>query len=112
MDWRLLIDDNQIEEINSFSFDPSIRGVLVFKHSSRCSISSLALSRFERSWKLSQQIPLYFLDILKYRAISNKIAEKYSVSHESPQVLIISKGKCIYDASHNNIRAEAISTLF
>jgi bacillithiol system protein YtxJ len=50
----------------------------------------------------------YFLDLIAYRAISDKIAEDFDVWHESPQVLVIRNGKCIYEESHLSIRMELI----
>ena len=77
--------------------------VLIFKHSTRCSISSLALNRIESKHNQSIITNCYFLDLLSFRDISNKIAEDFNVTHESPQILIIENEKCIYQASHYNI---------
>ncbi|MES2593068.1 MAG: bacillithiol system redox-active protein YtxJ [Bacteroidota bacterium] len=109
MDWLDLNTESQFEGINQESAEQHIKGVMLFKHSSRCSISSMALNRLERSWKLSgDNIPTYYLDLLKYRSVSTKIAELYNVEHESPQVLIIKNGKCIYSASHSAISTAEI----
>lgn len=84
--------------------------VLFFKHSTRCSISDMVLQRLERDWKdeYTEKIVPVYLDLLKHRDVSNKIAEKYGVYHESPQVLIIKEGKCVYTASHSDIRLAEI----
>ena len=84
--------------------------VLIFKHSTRCSISSMALSRMERSWDESemQGLKAYYLDLIAYRPISNQIAEVFDVYHESPQVLVIENGKCIYTASHMGINYSSL----
>lgn len=109
MNWLDLNTESQFEGINQISSEPHITGVMLFKHSSRCSISSMALNRLERSWKLSgDNLPTYYLDLLKYRSVSAKIAELYDVEHESPQVLIIKNGKCIYTSSHSSISTEEI----
>jgi bacillithiol system protein YtxJ len=109
MNWLKLVNENQLEEIQNNSFNPTIKGVVLFKHSTRCSISSMALSRFERGWSLDQEkAPAYYLDLLNYRHISSLIADKYAVEHESPQVLIIKDGKCIYHASHSDINVADI----
>lgn len=111
-EWQTLSDESQLEEINTLSNDLSIKGVLIFKHSTRCGTSSMALKRFNSSWKTPKaEFPIFFLDLIRYRALSNKLAEVYGVHHESPQVLVISKGKCIYDASHHHIRVEDIPGL-
>ena len=104
MNWLPLIAEEQLMEVNALSQDPGIKAVLILKHSTRCSISSVALSRLERSWKLSEnEVPTYFLDLLDYRAVSNAIEQEYGIPHESPQVLLIKNGKCIYSASHSEI---------
>jgi bacillithiol system protein YtxJ len=77
---------------------------LIFKHSTRCNISSMAKSRFEKNWDFeSEEIEPYFLDLLSHRVISNEITEKFNIHHESPQLLLIQNGECSYDASHLDI---------
>jgi bacillithiol system protein YtxJ len=100
-------DLKSIEEANLLS---KTQKVLIFKHSTRCSISSTALNRFERNWKdeYGDKIKLYYLDLIENRTLSNQIAEHYNVQHESPQVLIISNGKCIYHTSHLDISVSEI----
>ena len=94
MDWVHLSSESQLEDIKEKSFQPHISAILVFKHSTRCSISSMAISRLERAWKLpSDSFPVYHLDLLNHRSVSDKIAEKYKIQHQSPQVLIIKNGR-------------------
>jgi bacillithiol system protein YtxJ len=75
---------------------------LIFKHSTRCSISVMAKARLEKSLP-ETKVETHYLDLLTYRQLSNLIAEKYNVHHESPQVLLIKNGECIYDESHGSI---------
>lgn len=84
---------------------------MIFKHSTRCSISSLALHRIEASEKeLENVLPsIYLLDLIRYRDLSNEIAAIFGVHHESPQILLIANGECIYEASHMEIAAKDIS---
>ncbi|WP_295670960.1 bacillithiol system redox-active protein YtxJ [uncultured Mucilaginibacter sp.] len=80
---------------------------LIFKHSTRCSISMMVKKRFEFDWdKLPDNLPLYFLDLIKYRELSNKIAADFQVYHESPQLLLIKDGECILDLSHGEVSVE------
>lgn len=83
--------------------------VMLFKHSIRCSISSMPLSRLENYWDIDEEVlqPVY-LDLINYRELSNKIAADLDVMHQSPQVLIVKNGKCTYQASHNQIDVAAI----
>ena len=107
MKWSELRSANQIDIIREESKE---NPVLIFKYSSRCSISRMALDRLERSWDESdmQMVKPYFLDLIMYRNVSNQIADVFDVEHESPQVLIIDNEKSIYDQSHMGIQYEAI----
>jgi bacillithiol system protein YtxJ len=80
---------------------------LIFKHSTRCSISMMAKRRFELDWEnLPADMPLYFLDLIKHRDLSNKVAQDFSVYHESPQLLLIKDGECVLDQSHGAISVD------
>jgi len=80
---------------------------VIFKHSTRCSISMMAKRRFELDWdKFPENMPVYFLDLIKYRDLSNQIVTDYSVYHESPQLLLIKDGECLIDLSHGEISVE------
>lgn len=105
--WNQLTQLTQLEEIIEHS---AAQPTLIFKHSTRCSISSMVLDRLNRRWQAedSENLKPYFLDLLSYREISNQVAEKFGIEHESPQVLLISKGKCIYSASQQGINLERI----
>lgn len=104
-DWIRLTQLDQLDEIDRSS-SQSLGPVAIFKHSTRCSISSVALQRLERSEK---HIPVYYLDLIAYRQISNAIAERYNVEHESPQLLIIEGGKAIEHYSHTSIQHTQIA---
>lgn len=97
---------NWIPLTEKLNFENAINeGVLfaVFKHSTRCSISSMAKSRLEREWKFGAELPIYYLDLLNFREISNSIESISGIQHESPQLIVFSNGKPIYSASHNGI---------
>jgi bacillithiol system protein YtxJ len=83
---------------------------VIFKHSTRCSVSMMAKKRFEFEWDaIPEGTPVYFLDLISYREVSNKIAEQFQVHHESPQMLLIKNGECIYETSHGEISAEDLA---
>ncbi len=103
MNWIPLTDLSQINEIMEES---SINPVIIFKHSTRCSISGTALSRFERQWTGS--VKTYYLDLIAFRPISAEIANRFEVEHQSPQILLIENGQCTYSASHWEISADEI----
>jgi len=102
MNWTLLESPDQVNEIKQQQGYS-----LIFKHSTRCSISMMAKRRFEMDWEaLPQNLPLYFLDLIKYREISSQIAQDFQVHHESPQLLLIKDGECVLDQSHGGISVD------
>ena len=104
MNWIRLDSEEQLNEIKARSANiPQV----IFKHSTSCSISSMALNRLERA-AVPETIDFYLLDLIRYRSISNKVAQEFDVHHESPQILLIRNGECIYDESHMGIRADEI----
>jgi bacillithiol system protein YtxJ len=105
MNWNELTSLDQLETVIS---DSNEQPVVIFKHSTRCSISSMALDRLQRAWDNGENVKPYFLDLIQYRNISNQIAEKFGVMHQSPQVIIIKDGQAIYDNSHMGISFQAI----
>jgi bacillithiol system protein YtxJ len=101
--WRPLTDLGQLNEIiNESTTTP----VVIFKHSTRCSVSRMALRQFENEFDLSTKVTPYFLDLLEHRGVSNEIATRFEVYHQSPQLLLIKDGKAIYNTSHSDIAAE------
>jgi bacillithiol system protein YtxJ len=102
MNWNPLNTPEQLTEIDQASYRQPI---LIFKHSTRCGISSTALSRLERKWRAEDDLRLkpYYLDLLLHRDLSNEVASRYRVVHESPQVLVIKNGACAYSANHLGI---------
>lgn len=103
-----LTEQQQLDEIKTK------KGVtMIFKHSTRCPVSRMALKIVESDEVLEQaNIDYYYLDLLKHRDISNEIASEYSIEHKSPQVLLIKEGKCFYNTSHSGIKpAEIIEQL-
>lgn len=101
INWERL---ESLDQLNVIKEESKTQPILIFKHSTRCSISSMALSRLEREWNSElDQLKAYYLDLITFRQISNTIENAFGVYHESPQVLIIKNGECIYDASHMSI---------
>ena len=105
VNWINLEDLGQLTEIQETSF---AKPVIIFKHSTTCSISRMALKNFEREYNLNDKVDAYFLDLLNFRVISNEIATKFNVTHQSPQLLLIKDGKSVYNVSHENIDAAAL----
>lgn len=104
MNWIDLVSVEQVEKIKEASFESS---QIIFKHSTRCSISIMAKSRLDRS-EQPTNLTLYYLDLLNYRTVSNFVADYFQVHHESPQVLLIKNGECVYEETHNAISMDDI----
>ncbi len=83
---------------------------LIFKHSTRCSISSMALNQFEQAWDLNNPVEIYYLDLLNHRDVSVKIEEITGVVHQSPQAILIRNKTVLYHNSHHAIDASAIKS--
>ena len=103
IEWRQLTDLGQLNEIIDLSNEKT---VLIFKHSTRCSISRFALKQFENEFDLKEKIIPYFLDLLNHRDVSNEVANRFDVFHQSPQILLIKNGKAIFSTSHDDIDAK------
>lgn len=104
MNWTEITNAAQLSAVKDLS---KAKPQLIFKHSTRCSISSMAKSRLERG-VAPEGIDFYYLDLIKHRDLSHQIAEVFDVSHESPQVLLIKNGECVYDESHSGITMDEI----
>lgn len=100
-EWESLKDIGQLEELDNRSFK---QPVVIFKHSTRCGVSTFAERRLYDGWgSMPKDILLYHLDLLAYRSISNTIADKYNVTHQSPQILVIKNGEATADCSHDGV---------
>jgi len=104
IDWQPLDSEAQLTNLIARS---ETKPQIILKHSISCPTSSMVKSRLDRSQR-SETADYYLLDLWNYRAISDLVAHKFGVRHESPQLLIIHEGKCIYQESHYGITQEAI----
>ena len=105
MNWKNLQNENDLAALKERSIEiPQV----IFKHSTRCSISSMAKNRLERAAP-ALNVEFNLLDLIKYRELSQKIADDFSVEHESPQILFIKNGECMYDESHSGISMDEIA---
>lgn len=104
MNWNPL---NQMEQLEEIALKSNEKPQVIFKHSTTCSISQMALARFERA-TAPDEIDFYLLDLLNFRPLSAAISEKFQVHHESPQLLLIKNGECIYDESHYGIMMDEL----
>lgn len=96
--WTFLTEVAQLDEVLEAS---KAKKTIIFKHSTRCSISSSVLNKFEK--KIGEEYKLYFLDLIAHRDISAAIAEKFQVVHQSPQAIVLEGGKVTQHDSHYGI---------
>jgi len=107
INWTPMEHLAQIEEIIELSEQMP---VIIFKHSTRCSISRMVLKNFENEYDLGENVSAYFLDLISFREVSNEIASRFNVVHQSPQLLLIVGGKLVYDVSHSSIDAQELKS--
>lgn len=101
IDWKSINNHSDLKDINELSYT---KDVLIFKHSTRCSISSMMKTRLEQNWDSNKtKLDTFLLDLITHRDISNQISSNYKVHHESPQIIVISNGKSVLDLSHLDI---------
>ena len=105
MNWLLIESESDLENILQQSFN---HPVAIFKHSTRCSISSVAKMRLSSSWEFGDDLPIYYLDLLAFRNLSNLIAEKFNVEHQSPQLIVLENGEVVYHNSHLSISVKEL----
>ncbi|MDQ3073551.1 MAG: bacillithiol system redox-active protein YtxJ [Bacteroidota bacterium] len=103
MKWNRIASGTELNNVSSFSHE---QPVLLFKHSNRCSISAAALARLERGLDDATEMKPFLVDVIGQRPISGEIAERLHIEHQSPQVLVIRNGECIYSASHFGIQPD------
>ncbi|MCB0547804.1 MAG: bacillithiol system redox-active protein YtxJ [Phaeodactylibacter sp.] len=108
--WLPLTATSQIKEIVEHSRSTTC---IIYKHSTRCSLSSLARNRLEKDWQFDERAVLpYFLDLIAYREVSNLVEDHFGVVHQSPQILLIQDARCVYHASHLDINARSLQPFF
>lgn len=104
--WNLLESQEDLDYLIKKSFE---KKVIIFKHSTRCFISKTVLKNFEKEIQdLHPNDEFYLLDLLAYRNLSNDIAERFGVQHQSPQLIVIENGKAIRSVSHQSINKDVI----
>lgn len=108
LNWNYLTELESLSEL--INDDSSVN--LIFKHSTRCAVSIMALKSFEGLWSLSEeQCRIHFLDLLNHRDISNQIAADFGIVHESPQVIVFKGKEVLYHDSHSDINVRKIESI-
>jgi bacillithiol system protein YtxJ len=101
--WHRLTKMEQLAEIEKESLS---KPIIIFKHSTRCGTSRMTLRQFESQFLIKdEKVKLYFLDLIAFREVSNEVAIRFQVMHQSPQLLVIRNSNTIHHSSHYNIDA-------
>jgi len=107
-DWNVLEQAGQLQAIAEQSFE---KPQVLFKHSTRCGMSSMAKQQLEHDWNFDRDdFDMYYLDLIAHRDVSNQIADQFGITHQSPQLIIVHQGKAVYDTSHHAISATRLRT--
>lgn len=107
--WKVLDKMEQLSSLEDASFQ---RPVAIFKHSVSCGISSMTKFQLESGWDIdAESLDFYYLDLLANRAISNKVADQFGIRHQSPQLILLNKGKVVYDTSHHGIQYSKLKSV-
>ena len=101
MYWIEISDTGAVDKLITESLNTPDKVFVVFKHSTRCGTSRMAINLFESEWTISE--PVYLINVVESRAASNAVANKLGVVHESPQAVAIRNGKCVFHNSHSGI---------
>tara|TARA_R110002012_G_scaffold322096_1_gene555361 strand:- start:49684 stop:50079 length:396 start_codon:yes stop_codon:yes gene_type:complete len=106
--WIALTSLDQLEELGKKS---NGKPQFIFKHSTTCGISRMVMNTFKQTYDISKdQADLYYLDLHSYREVSNEVARKFQVIHQSPQLLVIKNGTAVAHASHGAINEVQVAT--
>ena len=110
MNWRFLERISDIDLLID-SENQNNSTFVIFKHSTRCSISSVAKTRLEYNWeKVNPEVPIYIVDLIRFRELSNYIAERFKVVHQSPQLILVENSNATFDCSHLSINSKQVAS--
>ncbi|WP_298533742.1 bacillithiol system redox-active protein YtxJ [uncultured Algibacter sp.] len=99
--WITLINLEQLDTIKEKS---KTKTQVIFKHSTRCGISTMVMNQFVDAYDLTENdLDLYYLDLLNYREVSNEVGYAFQVMHESPQLIVLKNGVVVAHGSHGGI---------
>src|SRR5687767_3437299 len=104
-----LVDLSTIAALDEFLATSVQRAVLIYKHSMTCGTSAHAFEEVQDLMSTVADLSVGFVRVQTARAVSNEIARRFGVRHESPQALLIDGGVVAWRASHYGVTAAAIA---
>lgn len=107
MQWQTI---TTIDELNKAIELSHSKPVLIFKHSTRCAVSSMAFDRLDRSWNAEEMkdVAAFMIDVIMHRPVSMAVQEKTGVWHESPQIILLVNGQVQFHESHMGIYYDSV----
>lgn len=108
--WKSIGSLSHLQEILHHSVQ---QPALIFKHSTRCPVSSRAYFELERATDalIKHQVDIYYVDVIADRQLSNDIARVLDVIHQSPQAIFIKNKEVVWDDSHSGVSQETLEQL-
>ena len=109
-DCDTMVEVNDLTGLDALFAESQDVPVLLFKHSTACPISAAAYRRVAEYLEEEGEAapPCYLVKVIEARPVSNTVAERLGVTHQSPQILLVDKGQCRWNASHGAIDGRAI----
>lgn len=104
MHWIHFTDEGQLQKIIVRSQE---KFQVIFKYCTNCGLSESILDRLKKDC-CPKHVDFHFLDLVANEEISNKISETFHIPHQSPQILLIKDGACIFHESHAGISLDEI----
>lgn len=106
LSWKIL---NSLDQLDGIVKDSKAKPVAIFKHSTTCGISGMVLRGLQSQYDIeASQLDFYYLDLKAHREVSNEVAARFQVWHESPQIILIKNGTAVYHASHSAVQVQAL----
>jgi bacillithiol system protein YtxJ len=103
MNWIPLTSEQEVQNVIA-----SDAYAVIYKHSTRCMVSLMALKKLKSEYSGEYDLPFYMIDVISDRAVSRAVADQLNVEHESPQLLLVKNGACVYDASHEAVSLKPV----
>lgn len=104
---------SSLDQLNYIVEKSKTKTQIIFKHSTRCGISRMAINQFVQQYSFTEkEVDLYYLDLLTHREVSNEVGYKFQVVHQSPQLIVIKKGVVVAHESHGAINTINYKTNF
>ena len=98
------IDLKEMKQLDLLVENSRSKTQFIFKHSTRCGVSRMVLNQLRKEYSIDENsADIYYLDLISYRDISNEIANRFEVRHESPQLLVLRNGTVVSHNSHGSI---------